>query len=296
MTVLRKAPNGVPLVWADGDSVFKRMLEPRPELGMAMLALARGVARFTAPLLGIVGVEAPKERGLPVKGVPKGIVVRCTPLEPDRCMRLPLRKRDLWAVTKSPLQPGVTIEMKHCGDDLEMIVKSGCAIGKELELASQTIKAVTALCVAGLWPTDIKLSNLAQMPGGHVVLLDYRGIWAPHTGVPAISSIVVQTLYHRAALHGIRPILGEFADQTLFDADGQFVNVPNVAVTVALATKLAVAELFGFRDEWMMFDRSIDQQITSLTGPPAKVCIANNASELVEFRLIVSPRTPFLER
>ena len=72
--------------------------------------------------------------------------------------------------------------------------------------------------------------------------------------------------------------------------------MPNVAVTVALATKLAVAELFGFRDEWMMFDRSIDQQITSLKGPPAKVCIANNASELVEFRLIVSPRTPFLER
>lgn len=295
-SVLRAAPDGTPLVWARGESVLKKVFEPVPEIVIPLLAAARGVSHYVAPLVGIVDAKQPSERGLPVKNIPKGVVVTMKPKYAERSIRLPLKKSTLWAVTEAPLLPGVAIEMKHCGPDLEMMAKAGMTLQRQLELASQTIRAVANLCSAGLWPTDIKLSNLAQMPQGQVVLLDYRGVWAPHTGVPAISSIVVQTLYHRTSIHSVLPLLGEFSDQTLGDSDGQFIVVPNVATTVALATKLAVSELFGFQDQWKAFDRAIDDQIASLNGPPAKVCIANNPNELLEFRLFVSPRTPFLER
>ena len=294
--IFRKTDKNEPLVWKKKDSVFKVVVEPEAELGVFIMAIMTGNEKYIVPLRRIKGKKR-EFAPLWIPGCfPEGIGISNSG---EECgLEIPLNSGSVAAMFDVVLEPGVVLEMQYCGNDVEKM-KPHLSLDRKLEIANETIDAVSRLCSAGLWPSDIRLSNIAVMKStGKIGLLDYRGVWAEHLGVPAISSMVVQTLFFRDFIlpeSRICKLLGEFSDATMCNnSSGSFLDVDNIGAAVALSTKLAIAELFGFQDTWLVFNDRIDTLIPK--GPSAKLCIANNEIELIKFRIFVSPRSPFVEK
>ena len=296
MEVFRKTASGEPLVWKEGDSVFKVVFEPEAELGIVMAAIVYGKGDCIVPLIRIKGPTKIKfEPEWTLTGFPEGVGLSSSGPE-ESSVGIPIAACQLSAVFDTKLEPGVVVEMEYCGEDIEKMKKSLC-LARKLDIANETIDAVAALCASGLWPSDIRLSNIAIMKHGKIGLLDYRGIWAEHLGVPAISSLVVQTLYYRTMIEPetrLMKLLGAFSDSTMMnESSNTFLCVDDIGVAVGLSLKLAIAELFNFHDSWLVFNDRIDERIPS--GPSAKLCIVNSPDELVNFRKFVNLRPPFIE-
>ena len=294
--VFRKFKDGTIMVWKNDDIVFKVLMEHQAETAVIVLAHLMGVSDCIVDALGFLEEtgETVDNQLMSPEGLPKSIALTLFPVS-RLSYKLELNSGPIWVTLLLSLTQPLTVRMPYLGRDLEFQTKTLSLLDDPFKLAMQTVEMTTKLCRAGLWPTDIRLSNLA-IKDDRVVLLDYRSIWHQALSVPAISSVIVQAIFHRTTITPDSALFADvsaFNDMTITQDPDQFLMV-RVSNAVAIATKICVAELLGFSEAWVVFSERIDTDIAALDCPLVQLCIVNDPKQLMEFRTTFNPRSSFI--
>lgn len=288
--------DGTKMVWKNEDVVYKVLMEFQAETAVIVVAFLNGVSDCIVPPLGFneESHESVDDCLRSPAGMPDAITLSSAPLT-KLSYELALPSGSVWVTIMVNLTAPLTVKMPYLGQDLEQQTRAKQLLRHPLELAMQTVEMTSHLCKAGLWPSDIRLSNLA-LREDRVVLLDYRSMWHSALSVPAISSVVVQSMYYRtyiAADSALFSAISAFSDLTIRQEPNHFLSV-EIAKAVAVATKMCIAELLGFSDAWLVFSERIDTDIAALDSPSVQLCVVNDPNDLVAFRSTYNKRTQFI--